>query len=266
MGSPRPRRANAQASASRLSPSTLLATTSVGPAGSAQQRGDLGVLLGDADGGVDDSRTTAASRDGPLGLGADLAVEAVAAGQPAAGVDDGELAPGPLGVEELAVPGHARALLDDGLPPADDAVDQGGLADVGPPDDGDQGRPACGRAALIGRRGALRHGLADRPRAGRWRRAAAQGGAVGGDDLDRAGQVLGAEPVEEPTPRQADVGQEVAAAVGLRRRAPGPGRRRSEPGDRDVAPEELVVDRRRPRRRASPRPAAGRSPRRRTRR
>ena len=53
-----------------------------------------------------------------------------------AGIDDDE-APGvPLGVAIQAVPGRARAVLDDGRAPTDDAVEQGALADVRAAHDG----------------------------------------------------------------------------------------------------------------------------------
>ena len=47
---------------------------------------------------------------------------------------------GPVGVDDLAVAGDARPLLDDRLPAADDAVDERRLAHVGAADDGDDGR------------------------------------------------------------------------------------------------------------------------------
>ena len=55
---------------------------------------------------------------------------------PAAGVDEGEPAAGPLGVVRDAVAGDAGDVLDDGLAAADDAVDQRRLADVRAADDG----------------------------------------------------------------------------------------------------------------------------------
>ena len=104
----------------------------------------------------------------------------VAAGQPAAGVDQQEGAALPLGLDLLAVAGDAGLLLDDGLAAADDAVQQRRLADVGAADDGDDGQ-------VIGA------SVSARPARGAARRAS----AVGGDDLDRAGQVVGGGAVEE---------------------------------------------------------------------
>ena len=81
--------------------------------------------------------------DGPFGLGAHLGVERIVGGQPSTGVDHGEGPPAPLGVELLAVAGHAGSFLDHRGPTADDAVDQRRLADVGPSGD-DHQRPVPG--------------------------------------------------------------------------------------------------------------------------
>ena len=59
--------------------------------------------------------------------------------QPAAGVDDGERAAVPVGLEHLAVAGDAGLLLDDRVAAADEPVHQRRLADVRPADDGDHG-------------------------------------------------------------------------------------------------------------------------------
>ena len=69
-------------------------------------------------------------------------------GVPAAGVDDGERAAGPVGLVGHPVAGHARDVLDDGLAAAEDAVDQRGLADVRPADDGQ--RPGAARRRCSG--------------------------------------------------------------------------------------------------------------------
>src|SRR5688572_22429621 len=71
----------------------------------------------------------------------------------------------------------------------------------------------------------------------------AEGVAVGGDDLDRPRQVGGGGAVEEGAVREADVGQQVAVSFGLGRQHPlevGPD---EQPGDADVAAEELVLHR-----------------------
>ena len=74
--------------------------------------------------------------------------------------------------------------------------------------------------------------------------AATSDGAVGGDDLDRARELVGRRAVEEASVRQHDVGQQVpvarrAAVRASARRDVGAG---EEAGDADVAAEELVGD------------------------
>ncbi len=55
------------------------------------------------------------------------------------GVDHGELAAAPVGDPVQAVAGQPGLGIDDGLAPAQDAVEQRGLADIGAADDGDDG-------------------------------------------------------------------------------------------------------------------------------
>ena len=189
-GSPRPSRVNAQASASRLSPSTLLATTRVGRPSRRSRAATLASSSVTPTVVSTTSRTTAASGMARSAWALTWRSRVSPAGQPAAGVDDGEVPPGPLGVEQLAVPGDARALLDDGLAPADDPVDQRALADVGPADHGDHGPRSCSLAPS----GRLFH------RSTRVEQDRPQRRPVGGHHLDRAGQVLGAQSVEERPP------------------------------------------------------------------
>ncbi len=56
----------------------------------------------------------------------------------AAGVNEREGAAAPFGLGADAVAGDAGLIVDDGDAPADDAVEQGGLADIRAADDGDQ--------------------------------------------------------------------------------------------------------------------------------
>ena len=116
----------------------------------AQDAYDGLVGVGDPDGRVHDEQHGVGQRDGHLGLAGDALGEPAGVGVPAAGVDHGEGAAGPVGVVGHAVPGHARAVLDDGLAAPDDPVDEGGLAHVGSPDHG-QDRGGAGR--LVGGRG-----------------------------------------------------------------------------------------------------------------
>src|SRR5438270_6511927 len=67
--------------------------------------------------------------------------------------------------------------------------------------------------------------------------------AVGGHDLDRAGQLLGAGAVEEHAAGQADVGQEIAVPFRLVRQGPGQVLAHQQAGHGDVAAEELVAHR-----------------------
>ena len=73
-----------------------------------QHPGHVEVLVGQPHGHVDHEEDHVGLGDGPLGLGAHLGVERIVGGQPAAGVDDGEVVAAPLRVELLAVAGHAR--------------------------------------------------------------------------------------------------------------------------------------------------------------
>ena len=122
-----------------------------GPVRLAQQAGDAVVLLGHADGGVDHEQDHVGLRDGPLGLAAHLVVEPVAGRQPAAGVDEREGRPFHSASTTLRSRVTPGLLLDDRLAPADDAVHERRLADVGPPDDGHHGRGQA-HAARAGRR------------------------------------------------------------------------------------------------------------------
>ena len=68
-------------------------------------------------------------------------VDALSVDLPATGVEQGESAARPLRVVGDPVAGHAGRVLDDGLTTAQHTVDEGRLADIGPPDDGDDGEP-----------------------------------------------------------------------------------------------------------------------------
>ena len=90
------------------------------------------VGLGDADLGVDHDDDDVGGGHRTLGLAGDGGVDALDVGVPATGVLHPEAAPGPLGQVLHAVAGDAGGVLDDGLTPAEEAVDQGGLAHVRP--------------------------------------------------------------------------------------------------------------------------------------
>ena len=168
-GSPRPSRENCQASASRLSPSTLLATTTAPPAGPAQQGGHLGVVVGDPDRAVQHEQDDVGFADGPLRLPGHLAVQGVPTGQPASGVDDREIPAGPFGVEHLPVAGDPGSFLDDGLVRPTIRFTSVDFPTFGRPTTATRGFNSVQPAA----------------------------GPVGRDDLDREGKVLGAGAIEE---------------------------------------------------------------------
>ena len=139
IGSPRPSAWSSAASGSSLAPSTLFATTTTGRSRAAQDLGDLGVALAQAGAGVEDERDRVGVGDRLARLRLDLARERVDGLEvDAAGVDQLEAHAVPLALERLAVAGDARLLVDDGLAPADQAVDQRRLADVRKADDGDR--------------------------------------------------------------------------------------------------------------------------------
>jgi hypothetical protein len=123
---------------------------------------------------------------------------------PPTGVDEGEAPPDPLGVVGDPVAGHPGDVLDDRLAPADDAVDEGRLADVGPADHGDdRQRARCGlglevvvvtveqRAVLVAELEVLE--------------TDAQGSLDGVGVCGRGGGVLGAHPTILPHVRGASV-------------------------------------------------------------
>ena len=160
--SPRPRTSRSQTSVSRQVSSTLLATSRTRPGwrrttSAARASSSVTPVVASTT-----KSTASASAMARSDCSAHLVVEGVAAGQPPAGVDQDEPAPVPLGLDLLAVAGDARALLDDRLAPADDAVHERRLADVGAADDGDggqgHGRPGYGpppaRRTADGRRSA----------------------------------------------------------------------------------------------------------------
>jgi len=104
--------------------------------GLAQQPDDGLVGVRRADLGVHDEDDGVGRLDRVLGLRGHRRVDAEDVLLPAAGVDDLETPPGPLGLIGDAVAGHPRLVLDDGLAAADDPVDERRLADVRPPDHG----------------------------------------------------------------------------------------------------------------------------------
>ena len=107
--------------------------------GPAEPRRQHAVVLGDAGLGVDDQQDEVGARERLVGLAARERLDARRTVQVSGGVDEGEAAAAPHGVELDAIardPGH---VVGDRLPVAEQAVDQGRLADVLPSDDRDAG-------------------------------------------------------------------------------------------------------------------------------
>ena len=124
-----------------------------------EQTRDLRILLGDPGRDVDDEEDEIGDPHGLGGLRAHLGSEhrlltgeaGVAFGQPPAGVNDEEAAPGPLGRQLPAIARDPRPLLDDRRAATDDAVHKSRFSDVRAPDDRDDGER---RAHVAGRRSA----------------------------------------------------------------------------------------------------------------
>jgi len=98
------------------------------------------VGAGGAHVGVDDEEHGVGEVDRDFGLGGDGRVDAFGIRLPAAGVDEGEPASGPLALVGDAVAGDARGVLDDGFTTTENAVDQRRLAHVGSADDREHGK------------------------------------------------------------------------------------------------------------------------------
>ena len=101
----------------------------------AQHVGHVFVHGGEAFAGVDKEEDDVGLVDGEGHLLAYLDLELVVATHDvAAGVDDGEVFAVPVGVAVLAVAGDAGDGVDDGVAAFGEAVEEGGLADVGASD------------------------------------------------------------------------------------------------------------------------------------
>ena len=112
-----------------------------GDAPTAQHLGDLEIVGQRPGAAVDHKEHHVGRADGQLDLLADVpGVGRLLGGVVAAGVDHAHQAALPVDLDVLAVAGHARRLVDDGLTRAAEAVHEGGLAGVGRADDDDGGR------------------------------------------------------------------------------------------------------------------------------
>ena len=176
------------------------------PLGPAQGLGHHQVGLGRAGARVDDEQHQIGGGHRLLGLPRHHGLQSGCVRLPAAGVDQGEPPAVPFGVVGDPVPGHPRHVLHHRLPPAQDAVDQGRLADVGPPDHGHD----RGDGDVVG--------VAIRPRG---RSCAPLWFARTADRRRQVGRV-GGHQLGHRLPDQLGGGQP-AAAVDRRRPAPGSG-------------------------------------------
>ena len=122
-----------------------------GSVDAAQPVGDGFVVVGETDAGIHHEQHHVGGLHRGLHLAADLLVQLAASRQPATGVHQQEMGAQPLRLDLLAVAGDAGAVLHDGHLMADDAVEQGALANVGAADDDDGGQgvggPRVGRGA-----------------------------------------------------------------------------------------------------------------------
>ena len=103
----------------------------------AQLLGDRAVAGGEAGAAVDHEDHRVGFGDRLLGLARHLDIDALGGGLEAAGVDDEE---GPAAEAALAVvpvARYARQVVHDGVAAAREPVEEGRLADVRPPDQGD---------------------------------------------------------------------------------------------------------------------------------
>ena len=118
----------------------LVGSEDHGLVGGAQHANDVLVGAGGAHVSVDDEEHGVSQVDRDLGLGGDGGVDALGIRLPAAGVDEGEPASGPLALVGDPVAGDTRGVLDDGFATAENAVDQRRLAHVGAADDRENGK------------------------------------------------------------------------------------------------------------------------------
>lgn len=121
-----------------------------GLSAAAQQVRHALVGRGDPHVPVDDHQENVALRYGLVDMGLDSRAEGAFLAEDAPRVHDVKGFAAPLRRTVDAVPGNAGRVVDDGLPASDQAVEQGGLADVGTAYDGDEGHvtsPACSRSS-----------------------------------------------------------------------------------------------------------------------
>ncbi len=116
-----------------------------GLAAAEEEAGEFEVGGGELGAAVDDHDDGVGFGEGGLGLAEDFGGdEGDVVGDDAAGVDDAGVAPDPLDLAVDAVAGDAGLVADDGAAGAGEAIEEGGLADVGAAADGDEWEVAGG--------------------------------------------------------------------------------------------------------------------------
>ena len=128
-----------------LGPVDLVGDDDDGQVAAAQNLRDLGIALAQPGARVEDERDGVGVGDRCPRLRLDLPRERILGLEiDAAGVDQLEPHAVPLALQSLAVAGDTRLLVNDGLTPADQAVDQRRLADVREADHSDASEPRRG--------------------------------------------------------------------------------------------------------------------------
>ena len=99
----------------------------------AQHVGDLGIVVGDAGGGLDHEEDHISLVDGYLHLAADGGLEDIIRIRSiTSGVHHRKLAPVPVGLAIVAVPGNTCGIVHNRLAHTYQAVEEGAFADVRP--------------------------------------------------------------------------------------------------------------------------------------
>ena len=146
-GSPNPSARKAGTSCSSSAASTLFATTSTGDVARRRRRASCASSSVIPDATSTTRRTRCGLLDRPHRLPAGERFHSPGPVQVSGRVDESEAPAVPCRLELHPVARDARVVVGDRLPPAEEPVDQGRLADVLPPDDRDPGRAHRPRAS-----------------------------------------------------------------------------------------------------------------------
>ena len=131
-----------------------------GFAGADEQAGELDIWRGELGAAIDDHNDGLRLVECGARLAKDFGGDEIrVVGDDAAGVNETRGAAGPIDFAIDAIAGDTGLVADDGAPAAGEAIEEGGLADVGPPADGEDGLVVDGDTGLIGEDGARGTGL-----------------------------------------------------------------------------------------------------------